>query len=102
MGAGVSKAAGFVDWKSLMRDVAKDLHLDVDRETDLIAIAQYHENEMGGRGALNRLLIEEFTRDATITQNHRLITTLPVRTIWTTNYDKLIETAYREAHKRPD
>lgn len=102
IGAGLSKPAGFVDWKNLMREIAQDLDLNIDRETDLIAVAQYHVNKMGGRGELNRLLIEEFTKDAVVTHNHRLITSLPLRTAWTTNYDKLIETAYRESHKRPD
>ena len=102
IGAGLSVPAGFVNWKNLMRDVAEELRLDVDREDDLIAIAQYHVNERGGRAALNRLLIEEFTKDATVTENHRQITRLPVRTIWTTNYDKLLESAYRAHHKRPD
>lgn len=102
IGAGLSKASGFVDWKELMRDVATELGLDVERESDLIAVAQYHVNKRGGRAAINRLLIEEFTKDAELTQNHHLIASLPIRTIWTTNYDELLESAYRESHRRPD
>lgn len=102
IGAGLSKASGFVDWKELMRDVANELGLDVERESDLIAVAQYHVNKLGGRSGINQLLIDEFTKDATLTENHRLIATLPVRTIWTTNYDDLLERAYRESQRRPD
>ena len=102
IGAGLSKSSGFVDWKELLRDVATELRLDIDRESDLIGLAQFHVNERKGRGRINQLLIDEFTKDATITDNHRLIATLPVHTVWTTNYDELLETAFRDAHRRPD
>lgn len=102
VGAGLSKASGFVDWKGLLRDVASELRLDVDREHDLIALAQYHVNDRKGRGHINQLLIEEFTKDAKLTENHRLIATLPVHTVWTTNYDELLETAFRDGHRKPD
>jgi hypothetical protein len=102
VGAGLSKACGFVDWKGLLRDIAKELKLDVDREHDLIALAQYHVNDRRGRGHINQLLIEEFTKDAKLTENHRLIATLPVHTVWTTNYDELLEKAFLEGHRKPD
>ena len=31
VGAGVSRAAGYVDWKSLLQEIAEDLELDIDR-----------------------------------------------------------------------
>ena len=61
-----------------MRDIAVELGLDADRESD----------------------IEEFTKDAKLTENHRLIAMLPIKTVWTTNYDQLLEQAYRETRKR--
>lgn len=102
VGAGFSRAAGFVDWKGLLKDVATDLGLDVDKETDLVALAQYHVNKRRSRSHLNQLLIEEFTKDATLTKNHRLLANLPLETVWTTNYDDLIERAFEEAHKKVD
>lgn len=91
IGAGMSRPSGFVDWKGLLREVAEEVGLDVDRETDLIAVAQYHLNTKRNRARLNQKLIDEFTKDAAPSENHRLIATLPIRSIWTTNYDKLIE-----------
>jgi hypothetical protein len=41
-GAGLSIPAGFVNWKNLLREIAAELNLDIDKENDLIAIAQYH------------------------------------------------------------
>jgi hypothetical protein len=36
-------------------------------------------------------LIEEFSKAAEITENHKILARLPIYTYWTTNYDKLIE-----------
>lgn len=72
-GAGFSQPAGFVNWKELMREIAHDLGLDIDKESDLIAIAQFHQNDRTNRAKLNQKLIDEFTQDAAITENHRLI-----------------------------
>lgn len=79
IGAGMSRASGFVDWRGLLRTVAKDLGLDVDKETDLVAVTQYHTNEYKTRAQINQVLIEEFTKDARITENHRLLASLPPR-----------------------
>jgi hypothetical protein len=102
VGAGLSRPAGFVDWKGLLRGIAKDLGLDVDLESDLVAIAQYHQNEYGSRARLNEKLIEEFTKGAKATESHSLIARLPIDTVWTTNYDTLLEEAYRGENKRVD
>lgn len=102
-GAGLSIPAGFVNWKNLLRDIATDLNLDIDRENDLIAIAQYHYNEKGNnRHKLNQLLIDEFTQGTAVTTNHKILAALPIQTYWTTNYDKLIEKAIEEEGKTPD
>ena len=44
-GAGFSKGAGYVDWKNLIRGIADDLQLDVDKENDLVSLAQYSYNK---------------------------------------------------------
>lgn len=102
IGAGLSVPAGFVNWKELLREIASDLDLSVDKEHDLIAVAQYHHNQKKTRAALNQALITEFTKDAKPTENHHLIAQLPVDTIWTTNYDHLIEDALERQYKRVD
>ena len=99
-GAGLSREGGCVDWKGLMKDIAADLGLDVDVEADLIAVAQYHYNKRRTRSTLNRKLIDEFTDGVKFTENHRQIANLPIRTVWTTNYDQLIEEAFVNARKR--
>lgn len=101
-GAGVSRAAGYVDWKQLLKDIAEDLGLDVDRESDLVALAQFHVNHRKGRDRINQLLIDEFLEHAELTRTHHLIASLPVHTVWTTNYDDLLEAAFEKATKRID
>jgi len=102
VGAGISRAAGYVDWKLLLKDIALDLDLDIDRETDLIALAQFHVNSRGARDRISQLLIDEFLEHVELTPSHHLIATLPVDTIWTTNYDDLLENAFSQAKKRTD
>jgi hypothetical protein len=102
VGAGLSRACGYVDWRGLLRDIAADLGLDVDKETDLIALAQFHQTKHTNRAQLDRLIIEEFTKDTTLSENHHLLANLPIETVWTTNYDKLIENAFEEGHRRVD
>jgi hypothetical protein len=102
VGAGISTAAGYVDWKHLLKDIADELELDVDRESDLVALAQFHVNRRKGRDRINQLLIDEFLENAQFTQTHRLIASLPIHTVWTTNYDDLLETAFASARKRAD
>ena len=101
-GAGLSVGAGYVDWKNLLRDIAKEIDLEVDKETDLISLAQFHVNEKGGRGGLNQKIIEEFTEKTELSENHKILARLPIRTFWTTNYDSLIEDSLVSALKRVD
>lgn len=101
-GAGLSRPVGYVDWKELLREVAEDLQLDIDQESDLIALAQYHVNEFSGRGKINQILIEEFTKSVKTSRNHKILSQLPISTYWTTNYDQLIETNLEAVGKKVD
>jgi len=97
VGAGVSRQAGFVDWKGLLRDTADELDLDIDKEHDLLALAQFQVNARGGRGDFNQQLLDAFLRDARPTAVHDILPRLPIETVWTTNYEQLLEDAYRAA-----
>lgn len=102
-GAGFSRAAGFVDWKSLLKPIADDLELDVEKEWDLVTLAQYHANvNLANRAKLNQLLVTEFSANVAPTENHAILARLPIQTYWTTNYDRLIETALQNNEKVAD
>src|SRR6476620_7711240 len=73
-GAGLSAPSGFVDWKGLMKGFSEQIGLDVEKEEDLISLAQYYLNkERGNRFSLTKKLVEEFTRDKTPNKNHRIL-----------------------------
>jgi len=100
-GAGLSRPAGFVDWRGLLRGLANELNLDIDIEEDLVAIAQYHINANNqSRDRLNQLLVEEFDKVKSPTEAHKVLARLPIRTYWTTNYDGLIEESLKAAGRR--
>ncbi len=97
IGAGVSRAAGYFDWTTLMSGIAKDLGLDIAHEPDLPAIAQYHHNEDDSREKINQTIIDALTQGAQLTPVHRILSRLPIDTVWTTNYERLLEQAYESA-----
>lgn len=101
-GAGVSIPAGFVDWKGLLREIISDLGLDPETETDYVTLAQYHCNEKQTRNRLTQTIFTHFAATKTPTANLEILARLPIHTYWTTNYDKLIETALTNARKVPD
>ncbi|MCD0460692.1 SIR2 family protein [Roseiconus lacunae] len=98
-GAGLSIPSGFVSWSNLLRELADELGVEVSLCPDLPTLAQYHVNETGNRGGINQVLVEEFVRQTSETESHRLIAKMPIRTIWTTNYDRLIEQAIENSGK---
>lgn len=103
VGAGFSIPAGYVNWKELVKPLADEIGLDVDKEHDLVRVAQYHFNENGSnRHRINQLIIEELSSNLVPTENHKILSRLQIGTFWTTNYDKLIEKSLESAGKIPD
>lgn len=97
-GAGMSTSEGFVNWKELLRDLASEIDLDIDKEYDLIAVAQYHFNKHK-RGKINSKIKNEFTTLSKGSENHKILARIGISTFWTTNYDKLIEKSLEEENK---
>ncbi|MVT55283.1 hypothetical protein GPL17_33155 [Bradyrhizobium yuanmingense] len=103
VGAGLSKAAGYVDWPGLLESAARELGLDVRKENDLVALAQYYVNKKGAnRHQLSQLLVENFSDLQEPTENHKILVRLPIRSFWTTNYDGLIEAALQAGGRIAD
>ncbi|AGP48697.1 hypothetical protein PSYCG_05865 [Psychrobacter sp. G] len=103
-GAGLSVGAGYIDWKGLLKELAEEIDLDVDREEhDLVSLAQYYINEKGGsKHTINELILNEFSQKAILTDNHKILARLPIDTFWTTNYDPMIEKALEDSGKIVD
>ena len=95
-GAGFSAPLGFVNWKGLLKDLAVEIDLDIEKEHDLISVAQYHFNKFK-RGKINSKIINEFTTLKRGSINHDILSRIGIEIFWTTNYDQLIEKTL-EAH----
>jgi hypothetical protein len=103
VGAGLSMAADFPDWRRLLGGVAEEIDLDMQQEHDLPAVAQFYLNRFAGnRGRIADLVCKTFRRRPPIPDNHRILARLPYRHIFTTNYDELLERAWELHGKRMD
>ncbi len=103
IGAGFSMSAGYVNWHELLKGVVTDLGLDPKKEHDLVSVAQYSVNKAGGnKNALTRTILHNIGVAKKPTRGHEILTSLPIHTFWTTNYDKLIEMSLEAAKKVPD
>ncbi|WP_395157272.1 SIR2 family protein [Ilumatobacter sp.] len=92
VGAGLSTAAGYPAWGGLVEVVAARFGVPIGH--DLPLAAQYVETQPGGKAALIEHLVSEIGGVTPVpTENHYLISQLPIRDHWTTNYDALIESA---------
>ncbi|MBR3024520.1 MAG: SIR2 family protein [Oscillospiraceae bacterium] len=101
-GAGLSRPSGFVDWKGLLKPLASDIKLDIEKEHDLLSVAQYYRNQRRTRSGINQAIMDAFSKDVATNENARIITRLPIFTYWTTNYDDVIENGIKEANRNPD
>ena len=96
-GAGLSAPSGCVNWKELLKDIAEEIQLDIDKESDLVTLAQYYYNKNGNnRTRLNEIIKDAFQTGKTPNINHNILASLPISTYWTTNYDKLIDGRYNK------
>lgn len=100
IGAGVSVGAGYPSWRELLREIGEELGVDSGDVQDLAALAQWSVGKAAGRGRVNQVLREQIAPVRPIPAALATMARLPVRELWTTNYDRLIERAF-EAIGRP-
>jgi SIR2-like domain len=87
----------------LARRLAARTRFPGGKDPALATVAQYFEDVAGGRSALNLDLRQIFDRDYEPSGLHRYLAGIPhPLLIVTTNYDDLIERAFREANRRFD
>lgn len=96
-GAGVSVPSRLPDWESLLSDARDELQISKEF-TNLSLLATYYvTNVDGGRSRLTKMIRRRLT-DGTCKPNdvHRAIWNLPIRYLWSLNFDEMFETAYTE------
>ena len=101
-GAGLSIDSGYVNWTELLRPFAKQIGLEIDKENDYLAVAQYYRNERRNRASVNSEILNQFRKEAKDNETLDIVTRLPIYTYWTTNYDKLLEEGLGKANRRAD
>lgn len=96
-GAGVSVPSSLPDWETLLSDAREELQIGKDY-TNLSLLATYYvTNVDGGRSRLTKSIRRQLT-DGPFQPNdvHRALWRLPVRYLWSLNFDDLLEAAYME------
>ncbi|MBN7774631.1 SIR2 family protein [Clostridium aminobutyricum] len=90
LGAGVSASAGYPSWMHLLKPCAKELGIEIDDKVDLYLLAQYYANRFS-YSALKKIINENVNLlkyESTLIDE---LLNLNFRTIWTTNYDTVLE-----------
>lgn len=96
VGAGISISAGYPSWIGLLKEIGDELGVASKDVHDLAALAQWSLNAHKGdhriKDVINRAIspVRKTPIEATV------ISRLPIRSLWTTNYDEVIERAYLE------
>lgn len=95
VGAGLSRQAGYPDWRTLLKEIAGELKINLDQERDLAGVAQWYINKTGRQKTrIAQAIKDSFPNRVEVPQSQRIMARLPVRHVWTTNYDTLIERAW--------
>lgn len=97
-GAGLSVGAGFPNWSGLLKGIASELDVNIN-SINQVDLAQYYVNVKRNSSMLGNIIVNSFPNTATPTENHRIMSSLPIDTYWTTNFDKLIEKSLEDAGK---
>lgn len=99
VGAGVSMAAGYPSWATLLKEIGEELGVNSNDVQDLTALAQWSIRETGSASRVRDVILKEIKPQKPIPPSVEILARLPVRHIWTTNYDLLIERAFDEIHR---
>jgi hypothetical protein len=107
VGAGVSMAVGLPSWQTVVDHLLKELDLDagvIDGMNDgYQMLAEFYRVKQGGLGALRNWLDRNWkvaSDHVAESKLHKLIAELDFPTIYTTNYDRNLETAF-EVYDKP-
>lgn len=101
IGSGVSRESQMPSWGELLQPLAADIGITIEETDDLPMLAQYIVNENSG----NKNIIYSRIRDCcdkgyTLNRYHYVISDLNINTVWTTNYDELLEECFQLRNPR--
>lgn len=98
VGSGISAPSNLPTWKDFLQPYLSDLKIKLNDCDDLPLMAQYVVNQnSGNRNIISEAIFDVFGKDYPLNPFHAAIADFPVKTVWTTNYDLLLEKAF--AHR---
>ena len=96
VGAGMSKGAGLPSWKELCRPMAEELGIDLDgTKYSLYDITQFYANSEQP-SELHRMIQNAINQIGKESKALDELTKVQCTSIWTTNFDTILEDAYRK------
>lgn len=102
VGAGVSMGAGYPSWATLLTEVGEELGVKSGELHDLAALAQWSIQENGSATRVRNIIKEDIGVEHAVPETLEIIARLPVKFIWTTNYDRLVERAFGSVNRPID
>lgn len=101
IGSGISAPSKVPTWKDFLSPYLSELNIQLNDEDNLPLLAQYIVNKnTGNRNFICEAIFNTFAKDYPLNKYHMIIRDLPVRTVWTTNYDCLLELAFADRNVR--
>ncbi len=102
VGAGVSMGAGYPSWAKLLTEVGEELGVKSGELHDLAALAQWSIQENGSATQVRNVIKEQIGVEHAVPETLEIIARLPIKFIWTTNYDRLVERAFAGVNRPID
>jgi hypothetical protein len=105
VGSGVSAGAGLLGWDELIQHMKQTIKaeskaftsVEIDnffKSADHLNVAELFKQTVGSH-AYFRFLRSAYRRDVPLTKSLKALARFPANTVYTTNYDKLLESAFR-------
>lgn len=109
VGSGVSAACGLLGWNGLIDEMKTIISREDNRfpkselvdflaSADHLDIAEHFRNTVGEHRYYS-ILRQKYRLNVKLSSLHNALSKLPIKTIFTTNYDKLLEASYRKQTK---
>jgi len=74
VGAGLSRQAGYPDWRTLLKEIADELKINLDQEHDLAGVAQWYINKSGRQKTrIAQTIKDSFPDKAEVPQAQRIM-----------------------------
>ena len=101
VGSGISSESNVPSWCELLRPLAKNIGIEINNNDDLPMIAQYIVNSnSGNKNVIYNLIVDKYGKKYPLNRYHNAIAGFGINTVWTTNYDLLLEDCFDPRNPR--